>query len=581
MEKETRNCKNCKNAFVVDDADVEFYKKINVPAPTFCPECRMIRRMLVRNERALYKRNCDKCKKPMITMYAPESPYVVYCAECYQSDGWDPLSYGRDVDFSKTFTEQRTELMRVVPRRALYLDFAVNSEYAGMGVYLKNCYLVFGGHHYEDTMYAAQSFYLTNCVDVDFSKHCEQCYGSVHLARCNNVYNSLYSEDCSDSNLLYGCRNCSNCVGCVNLRNSSYCIFNEQYSKEDFEKKIKSLRLGTYSGFRLVLERFKKHALQFPRKFASTRNAIHSTGDDLEQVKNCVRCFSATEDEDVRYSFFVPTGAKDCYDLDHCGLGTELTYELHSGFGNNHVAFGNRVYYSHDTYYSDDCYNAAYLFGCIGLKKKEYCILNKQYTKEEYEQLMEKMIAHMRETKEWGEFFPASIAPFAYNETTAQEYFPLTKAEAIAAGYRWRDPEAKNYQISIKAEDLSDGSDEYIANGVAEIIGCEHEGKCNEQCTLGFRLLPQELQFYKTKGLPLPRRCPNCRHYERLRLKNPLKLWNGKCKCAGEASEGGVFKNTAKHFHNSDHCPNIFETSYAPDRSEIVYCEQCYQAEVV
>ncbi|MBI4119570.1 MAG: hypothetical protein HY456_01835 [Parcubacteria group bacterium] len=50
--------------------------------------------------------------------------------------------------------------------------------------------------------------------------------------------------------------------------------------------------------------------------------------------------------------------------------------------------------------------------------------------------------------------------------------------------------------------------------------------------------------------------------------------------CTGRESDNEVYENATDHFHGEDHCPNEFETSYAPERSEIVYCEQCYNAEV-
>ncbi|HRI36281.1 MAG TPA: hypothetical protein PK765_04380 [bacterium] len=66
------------------------------------------------------------------------------------------------------------------------------------------------------------------------------------------------------------------------------------------------------------------------------------------------------------------------------------------------------------------------------MNDKSYCILNKQYTEEEYNTLVPKIIAHMRETGEWGEFFSPNLSPFGYNETVAMEYFPLTKEQALS-----------------------------------------------------------------------------------------------------------------------------------------------------
>ena len=62
-KSEKRICQNCKKDFIIEPEDFNFYEKIKVPPPTFCPWCRFIRRMAWRNERALYKRTCDLCQK--------------------------------------------------------------------------------------------------------------------------------------------------------------------------------------------------------------------------------------------------------------------------------------------------------------------------------------------------------------------------------------------------------------------------------------------------------------------------------------------------------------------------------------
>ncbi len=597
MNSEIKNCQNCKTPFTIEPEDFQFYEKIKVPAPTWCPECRLTQREMFRNERALYKQTCELCKKSIITMYAPEKPYLVYCTECHQSDKWDPLSYGREYDFSKPFFEQYAELMRVVPRRALYVDFAENSEYANWGVYLKNCYLVFGGHHDEDCLYVAQGIQVIDCVDIDFTHKSEQCYASINLKQCNKTHFSQHAESCVDSWFLLDCRNCSNCIGCANLRNTSYCIFNQQYTKEEYARRAAALRLHTYSGLQATARKFADIALQHPRRFMRSKNAEHSTGDDLDHVKNCIRCFFVAESENTKYSFFIPSEVKDSHDLSYVGLGAELAYQHMSGFGLNRVVCNTRVYFSHDVYYSDDCYNSSELFGCIGLKKKQYCILNKQYTKEGYENLIPRIIAHMNESSyagQWdrvyrfGDFFPAEISPFAYNESTAQKFFPLTKERALERGYAWRDPDPRNYSITILPTELPDSVADVSDDILELIISCAHAGICNDQCTTAFKIIPQELQFYRKMNLPLPRLCPNCRHYQRLKQRNPLKLWHRACQCAGRKSEirsakseTFEYENTATHFHGSNHCPNEFETSYAPERPEIVYCEECYRQEVV
>jgi hypothetical protein len=186
----------------------------------------------------------------------------------------------------------------------------------------------------------------------------------------------------------------------------------------------------------------------------------------------------------------------------------------------------------------------------------------------------------------YGEFFPPELSPFAYNETIAQEYFPLTKEQAINQGYRWKDREERNYEIQIQNNQLSDHIKDVKDDLINKVIECGHKRECNEQCTTAFKIIGDELQFYRKMNLPLPRLCPNCRHYQRLKQRNPLKLWHRRCQCNGAMSSqqlatGYQYQNTIAHFHGNDPCLNEFETSYSPERPEIVYCEQCYNAEVV
>src|SRR3989344_6119385 len=163
-------------------------------------------------------------------------------------------------------------------------------------------------------------------------------------------------------------------------------------------------------------------------------------------------------------------------------------------------------------------------------------------------------------TYKYGEFFPLELSPFCYNETIAQEYFPLTKEEAIRQGYKWKEQEERNYKMDIKNENIPDNIKDVNDEIVGKVMECEHKGKCNEQCTEAFKIIPEEFTFYQRMNLPLPHLCSNCRHYQRLEQRNPLNLWHRKCMCE---------KNSHAN-HSSINCQNEFETSYAPDRPEII-----------
>jgi hypothetical protein len=281
---------------------------------------------------------------------------------------------------------------------------------------------------------------------------------------------------------------------------------------------------------------------------------------------------------------------KESMDAYSGGRGNELTYETTATAGAYNIKFGIRIPDSRSVSYSYLIRSSSDIFGCVGLTQKKYCIFNKQYSKEDYENLIPRIVKHMtdmpyvdkeRRTYKYGEFFPPELSPFAYNETITQEYFPLTKEEALRQGYRWKDLEERQYTITMTHNQLLDHIKDVDESILKETIECAHNQTCNEQCTQAFKIIEPELAFYKKMNLSLPRLCSNCRHYQRLKEKNPLKLWHGKCQCTGRSSENGVYSNTTGHFHGGDKCPNEFETSYAPDRKEIVYCEQCYNAEVI
>jgi hypothetical protein len=229
--------------------------------------------------------------------------------------------------------------------------------------------------------------------------------------------------------------------------------------------------------------------------------------------------------------------------------------------------------------YSMFCKNCSDCFGCVGIKDSKFCILNKQYTEEEYKLLVPKLRQHMMDMPyvdglgrvfTYGEFYPFEFSPFSYNETVTQYYFPSTESNAKQMGYNWLAREKKDHSITVEVVSLPNSIHDVSQSILNEVIGCSHKGECEHQCTTAFRVVPNELQFLKQKGLPLPTECPNCRHYERISLCNPYKLYKRSCTC-----------DQTTHFHSGNPCPNEFATSYAPDRPEKVYCEQCYQAEVL
>ena len=593
MNSETKTCQNCKQNFTIEPEDFSFYEKIKVPAPTFCPECRTQRRMAFRNERFVYKKKSDYSGKEIFCGYPPESPVKVYENNIWNSDEWDSMSFSKEIDFSKPFLSQILELIREVPRPAMSVIDMVNSDYCNNASGGKNCYLLFNFAYAENCFYGSQGSYIKDSADILSVNKSELVYDSFGLNNCSRAFFSNNCEDCANIYFSKNLKNCSDCFGCVNLRNKSHFIFNKPYSKDEYDNKLKQYQLNSHLFVEEIKNKAHKFWLEFPNKYFEGRQIYNSTGNYIYNSKNALNAYIVRDCEDVKYcQYLYISNAKDAYDHTLWGEGSSLTYEcLQVGNKINNVKFCAHCWPDlKNSQYAMFCSGSSDLFGCIGLKKKQYCILNKQYTKEEYEELLPKIIQHMNDmpyidkkgiSYKYGEFFPIDFSPSPYNETIAQEHFFLGKSQIESNGYSWKEPFERNIVITISNDKLPDKTQDVSDSITNEIIECAHKSKCNENCTGAFKIIKPELEFYRKMNLPLPRLCPNCRHYQRIKQRNPLKLWHRKCQCNGNKSDNGIYQNTATHQHGERHCENTFETTYSPDRKEIVYCEHCYQQEVV
>jgi len=568
MKSKIKICQSCKTKFTIEPEDFEFYEKIGVPAPTFCPECRMKRRLISQNWRKLYKRKCDFSGKEIITVYRSDSSYEVYSEKIWWSDKWDPIDYGQNYSFNKPFFEQFKKLVNKIPWPHTLNINSVNCDYCISTINSKNCYMC-ACNTCEDCLYCC-GFQCKNNSDSFMILKSDNCYECLQCEQNYNLFFSQYADNCIDSAFLYNCRNCQNCFGCVNLRNKKYYIFNKPYSKKDYQKEIKKYNLGSFKNIQRIKKEFNLFKLRYPHKFAIINKSYNVSGNSISNTKNCHNCFDALMGvENCKYVLIGGNNLKDSYDIFDCGSNSEIIYdcaEIGGKVGNKNIFFSNNISGSYNITYSAFCYSSSNLFACVGLRHKQYCILNKQYTKEEYEELVPKIKQHMNDMPytdkkgrvyKYGEFFPSELSPFGYNETIANEYFPLTKKQAIEQGYNWYDKEKNEYEPTIKAKDLPDNIKDVNNNILKEVI------QCNSKDCAGsgvFRIIPQELKFYKKMNIPLPHLCPDCRHRERIKQRNPLKLYTRKCMNKG--------------------CNNTFETTYAPDRKDIVYCEKCYNMEV-
>ena len=559
-----KTCKVSGQEFPIFQSDIEFYDKISpifngkkyqIPTPTFCLEERKRRRLLRRNLMKLYRRKCDASWENIISIYSPDKPYKVFDQKIWRSDVYNPLEYWMDFDFSQPFFPQFKQLQLKVPRCSLLNGYGENAEYINHSYYNKDCYLAFGLSYSENCFYGDWGIYDKYCLDFSYIYNCEQCY---EMIKCNRCYDCQYLINCDDCSYVYysqECKNCKNCIGCYGLNNASYKVYNEQVSPEVFEEMKAGMMHKAQERTIIAIKAndICKSGIK-PATYSSELQSAFGVGS--HKAKNCKCVVDWTELENVSYSSEL-RNAKDCHDFDIWWENASRIYEVHCAWWNvDTILFSSVIWNGNNVFYSDNCLsNAKNCFGCVGLKQNEYCIFNKQYTKEEYEVLVAKIIEHMQSTGERGEFFDASASPFAYNETVAQDYFPLNKEEAMVRGYTRQD---NNYDTAIPEgvetlkgdqipSDITTVTDEILK----KILICEVTWR-------PFRIIKSELDFYRKHHVSLPRKHPDIRHQNRIHKR----------------------LSRALHLRTCDKCGITMLSVYQATYEWKVYCEDCYNKEI-
>lgn len=541
-------CTNCHEPFSILPEDLKVYQVFDVPPPLMCPNCRQQLRTLHINQLNLFIRTCDATGARIVSHYPVDVPFPVHSQAHWYSDAVENTSFALDFDFSRPFFEQFAALQRAVPRPALFTDFLrdENSAFTNYAGKNKDCYLIFDS---DGCRSCSNSYSINSCTDVSDCYRGDKLECSLECVDCKGCYGSAYlfnCENCTSSAFLANCIGCSDCLLSSNLKHKRFFVMNEEVCPEDYAR-LRSA-LGASSTLREVSATFEAFRKDFPQKFLRGFQNENVLGNYLFHCRDAFSCFDCRDLREGRYCFQTFMKVVNGMDLDECGDG-ELLFECSNlGYNAYHVRFSmNCLNQIRDLTYCDMCFNGCSdLFGCVGLKKKSFCVLNKPYTETEYRALIPRVIRHMKETGEWGSFFPAALSPFGYNLTVANSFFPLTKDAALAKGYGWH----QQLRPSRAPEDRR-SPPELLKN--VEDSALLESYDCTS-CGQGFKLVKSELNLHRTLGIALPVDCFQCRHRRRLSSRAPRKLWGRNC----------------------ENCQVPLSTAYDPSGSDIVYCEDCY-----
>ncbi len=552
----SKTCTKCNTNFIVDSDEQGFYEKMKVPVPNVCPDCRFMMRALWRNEMRLYSgRTCNLCDKSIITMYNPKLPYTIYCYDCFYSEKWDPKDYATNYDKFRPFLDQMKDFLIKVPKICLYLSLGdgvnVNSEYCNMVSGCKNCYLIFNTSPAEEVLYSRGLRNARDSSDLYFGTAVERCYESINTQQSASVLWSQNVIGCVDCFFILNGSGLTNCFGCVNLRNKSNCFLNEQLTPEEYKNKINEI-VGSYGRVEEFKRKFEAFSLQFPRRENNNLKTTNSKGDYLFECKNVLDSFEISKGENCQY-LFSSKEIKDSLGIIGYGTQSEELLECVATGHSSHVLGSYGISNSHDILASFYIANCQDCIGCDAVRNIKYSIFNKEYEKEEYERIREIIVKELTEKNLYGLMMPPELAPFAYNETIGQDNMPLTKEQALERGFRWEDDiQMTKGKETIQPEEIPDHIKSVEDSITKEILKCV-------ECERNYKITEQELLFYRKMVIPIPRQCFYCRYKDRIVRRGPFKFFERKC------SNCGINTHT-----------NLTE-KVAP----IMYCEKCYQQEVI
>lgn len=547
---------HCEKNFSITKEDVEFLTMLRAVPPNFCPTCRRMRRLTHLNLTRLFAVTCQKegHNENLISVFPKEHPFPIWDTESFQNI--EDHYMGRQYDETKTPYQNVYDMRKVFPiANFLNRDSSlVNSEYASGGRNLKNGYYVFGCFSSEDVWYTNHTKSVKQVMNSRVTKNSEFVYQGVfseHLYKCSFVY---FSKNCTDSTFLYDCRNCINCFGCVNLRNKSYCIWNKQYTKEEYMdfmvKHVPFSRDFLDDSYTTFFNLVKELPVNASRNIQSE----NCKGILLEDSIDLYDVIDGNNSQHVRHGDGV-ISHKDSMDILFSGGNSHHLYMCTNiGSKASNIKFSVSSKYCTECEFVFNCKNLTNCFMCFGLQNKSFCILNTQYSEEEYYKKVDQIKTRMLELGEYADGVGMEFSAQAYNFSLAQFSFPLSRTEVEDLGGYWaEEPESNVGNLEVLdsntlPQTIKDVSDDILFQAIL----CPVTER-------PFKVVASELAFLRRMNLPLSTIHPSERMRRNFLLAPEGKMYHTQCFL----------------------CNSSIESLYDPKDGYKLYCETCFKREVL
>ena len=494
-------CKLTGAKFEISDCEQEAFRSFDLPLPIHSPEERLRRYLAFRNDRNFFWRSCNQSGQRVYSSYPASTLFPVVSPEIYYStDEKNSLSYGREFDFNRPFFEQLHELWQAVPRPATSTWKSKNSHAVSNVQGAHGSYLVIDAQDISNCMYSVGLRRCEFCIDCSWVSCSAHCYECIDCHNCSYLCWSLHSRNCSHSRFLRNCTDCQHCLFCEGLEGKSYHVFNKPLSPEeyaDFEKR-----------FRFTDQRSLESAQQEFADFLAQRGNGKVTEGDNGQESSTAPYSEFCEDVDCVVRCRWLTNAEHC--LEGCGSSGGLRRAAQFvSVGRNSEELINCVqcYNVSKAMYCFHCEDSSHLFACIGLRNREYCIFNVQYSKDEYQRLLSSLWDYLKSKSIWGLFFPPMFSEYSYNRSSAGDHMPLNEIQAAVLRYTWdksddlvKPSQLMEYCASNPEEGFSEvpeSTEGLVDDALSKLYLCSLSGK-------PFQLTRQEVSLYEMLSVPPP-----------------------------------------------------------------------------
>lgn len=299
---------------------------------------------------------------------------------------------------AQVFFQELQRILYNIPKAAARIESSENCEYCDNVYYSQNLLFCFDMANCKDSYFTYDSYMAIQCVDCDYAVECESCYESVDTVKC---FNCDFLFDCLDMRDSMHCHNCHNChdvFGCVNLANKSYCIFNRQLSEEEYKQLLPKYKSLPKEKINEIILQIKSQHPRRQVKAAYNENSPY--GNYIYHNKNCYLSFDAGHNENCAY----------LYDSFYNRYSMDMTYASRYNEQAYEIVESNKINESAYVVNSDSCRNSFYLFdckgvtdsiGCVGLRSRRFCILNRQLSEEEYKSMSQDLFRELSSAG-WG-----------------------------------------------------------------------------------------------------------------------------------------------------------------------------------